>query len=211
MKVIGDRWLWLMDVMFGGIAIIEFQRLIDSTLTINSCPSESIILTFVGAISVFIFFIYDVTVLHFLYKKYPYNLTWLSTSRFLIDLIMVFLLAMVIIPVMTVAPYKSTVTLLLSVSIWHIFALLWHLLAEYESNQAFPPIKQILQHLINPATYWTVATFTILFTNPKVTIEAYKQTYVFVVVCVAIVIASIIRSATLIPRMQEALKESETL
>ena len=200
-KILGDRWLWLMDVMFGGVAILAFQRLIDSTISISSLSVENIIVMVFGAISVFIFFIYDVTVLHFLYIKYPYNLTWLSAIRLLIDLVMVFLLALITIPVMNHTPHSSTALVLTAISFWHVFAIFWHLVAEYELNKRPPVLKQVLQHLINPVVYWVLATALILCSDSQVSFESYNKISVFVVVCLAIVVASIIRASTLISRM----------
>ncbi|NJD06070.1 MAG: hypothetical protein FIA97_06180 [Methylococcaceae bacterium] len=202
---VGKRWLWLMDVIFGGIAAFAIRRFVEVIEGLSSLSSPEITVIVFGAFSVFVFFIYDITVLHFLYLEYPYSLHWLSTVRFVLDITMTFLLALAVLPVMRPDPQQATAILLVSISAWHLLAAAWHLLAHFEKEKKAPPLKLTLQHFMSPIVYWVLAYFILCYHGIAFSIAALKEMHVFIFVCSAIVLSSIFRSATLIPQLKSEL------
>lgn len=205
--IINDRWIWLMNVIFGGIATLAIRRLVELFLNLTPQSAGQWLLILLGTVAVLIFFIYDVTVLYFLYLKFPYTLGRLSAVRLFIDVIMSVILALIILPVIVPHPPDATLTLLSFVTIWHLLAIAWHCLAAYEKRQSAPEAKRVIMLVISPMLLWGVAGALVFWQSQEITLARFNQTDIFTVVCLLLIVISVARSATLIPGLVKGLPQ----
>ena len=146
------QWTLLFNVFFGSIAsraFSEFYQSIfndrDEDLDLASRlepkpqrPPRYFPLRILIFVSAFVFYIYDWIVLQILYTKFEYTVTSkLSFLRFGIDLLMAFcLFAIVSIPAHS-RVLKRPLRLIAFVSVWHILAATWRILASRSSSHMF--------------------------------------------------------------------------
>lgn len=142
---ITQRWIWLLDVVFGATAAFGFENLQQSIRSATS--TDDLVKQIFSALALYIFFLYDVSVLHILIQRYPYKVNIISVCRYFLDVCMAFLLMLILIPGLQEKPEDSTVVILFAITTWHISAFVWHLLAHIDQkDQANPPdLQQVIQ------------------------------------------------------------------
>jgi hypothetical protein len=155
-SVIGSRWVWVLDVVFGGVLSVAFTVLEES---LRQAWAESHVeaarLVFV-AVCLFSFFVYDVVAYHLLITKYPYRVSLLSGVRHFLDMFMVFVLLKLLMSGLRPHAEKSFFAILAAVTAWHLLALVWHCVANLDHFKKMPPRFALLPHVVCPACYWTV-------------------------------------------------------
>ncbi|MEL7059830.1 MAG: hypothetical protein AAGN46_07360 [Acidobacteriota bacterium] len=148
------RWLWVLDVVFGATAALGFETL-QETLRATAHTPSVLVKQIVVALSLYIFFLYDVSAVHILVKKYPYRVSFISGCRYLLDISMSFLLMMMLIPGVNQHPEGSTLEILTALTLWHACAFLWHVLANWE-HRIPPTLSAFSGHFLFIAIYWLV-------------------------------------------------------
>ena len=91
-QAVGERWVWILDIVFGSVIGFGFQKL-EEGLRLTAKSSVSAFMKHLFMAAGFLgFVIYDIGVYHILIKNFPYDVSSLSAARYVLDLIMAFLL-----------------------------------------------------------------------------------------------------------------------
>jgi len=149
-----QKWIWFLDVVFGAVVALgieKYEPVIRAAWLDGAC---SFALSLFVGISIFSFVAYDVVVYHKLAEKYPYCLTALGFVRFYLDLVMAFLLYVLLVNALQAEP--DWFAILVTVSIWHVAAVAWHLIARIEHKVSGGLGRAILPHVLAIAIYWVV-------------------------------------------------------
>lgn len=149
-----QKWTWFIDVVFGAVVALgieKYEPVLRAAWLEGAC---SFALSLFVGISIFSFVAYDVLVYHKLADKYPYCLTTLGFVRFYLDLVMAFLLYVLLVNALQAGP--DWFAILMTVSIWHIAAIAWHLIARSEHKVSGGLSRAILPHVWATAIYWFV-------------------------------------------------------
>jgi hypothetical protein len=143
---LAKNWFWIMDVIFGGIAILTFKYLFE--LFVEGTANIYV------AICLLIFYLYHVGVYNFLKSKYPYKISFQSAFRYLIDFMMALLLFFILWTGIKY-PLKEINILVYELTLWHLGAFGWHILANLEKSGKYFN-KIMLPHLVFIVIYWIV-------------------------------------------------------
>lgn len=151
-----QQWVTIVDVVFGGIITLGYQRLEES---LKIAIKESIWIFWRRTFTAFVFLffvIYDVGVYHVIIKTYPYAVTALSGGRYVSDLLMAFALLIILVRGLSPNAERSGLEILIALTVWHLGAISWHLLAHFEKHHVLAPIGSFLPHIIFISLYWTL-------------------------------------------------------
>lgn len=150
------RWRWILDIVFAGLLALGLQRFTDGYQSLFSRDAQRIVLTLLSAVGVMAFFAYDLTVLHVLTLPdwQPYCYSRASAVRFSLDVILMApLLGLILLPGLSPGPWHATLRILVAVTIWHVCAGCWHLLA-YREIPRGRLSEGIQAHLKALPAYW---------------------------------------------------------
>jgi hypothetical protein len=188
---LGQRWIWILDIIWGAIVGIAFERL-DGAL--RSCTNLGDIIKHVAvAACLFIFFLYDVGVHHLLVRTFPYRESILSACRYFLDIVMAFLLMLLLVSGLTAKPERSTIVILVAITSWHLGASAWHFLATWEHEHKLPTRVRVLPHLISVGGYWLLVGIWYLIRLSTSSVNWHAQSLLFIV-CGAIFLVALVRS-----------------
>jgi hypothetical protein len=152
---VGERWAWILDMVFGAIIAFGFQRL-EEGLRASAKSSMTAFLKHLFMASGFIgFVIYDIGVYHILIKKFPYDVSELSAVRYVLDLLMAFLLMVILVRGLSIDAGKHVFEILIALSMWHIAAMCWHFAASMQINGSRPELKTFSPHILFVMIYWS--------------------------------------------------------
>jgi len=158
------QWTLLLNVMFGAIAsraFAEFHQSLaaeaDSRSSASTEPRVSTMVRYAVFASVFAFYLYDWIVLQTLYARFPYNVhSFFSFPRFATDIVMAFLLFGIVWNAAGVRVFSRPTIILCRLTLWHVLAATWHLLASFEYHQP-PSASTLAWHLVvAPGSYWFI-------------------------------------------------------
>jgi hypothetical protein len=152
---VGERWAWILDMVFGAIIAFGFQRL-EEGLRVSAKSSVTAFLKHLFMASGFIgFVIYDIGVYHILIKKFPYDVSELSAVRYVLDLVMAFLLMVILVRGLSIDVGKHIFEILIALSMWHIAAMCWHFAASMQIKGSTPEWKTFFPHILFVMIYWS--------------------------------------------------------
>ena len=146
-----NRWPWLIDVVYGAVLTYAFQQIYVTLFQTLHSPAERARQGIVAG-ALLCFFLYDVTVYHFLVSGSPFRRTKLSTARYLLDIVMTFLLQLIIVSPARTPLGHAFFLAAGSLAAWHLCAAGWHLLASREYHLA-AQAASYLPHLAMAAVY----------------------------------------------------------
>ncbi|TCI02901.1 hypothetical protein EZV61_11440 [Corallincola luteus] len=150
------RWIWFLDVVFGAIVALGIQKYEPVVKQAWELGLATFVTSLVVASCIGFFVVYDIAVYHALANKYPYRMSFLGFSRFFLDLVMAFLLYLLLVNSFQVTP--EWFPILITISTWHVAAMIWHLIATNEHPQTSSHSDvSALPHLIFIGIYWLVA------------------------------------------------------
>jgi hypothetical protein len=153
---VSKEWVWVLDVVFGGIITLGYQELEKALrISIQTSRREFFIHVFVAFSFVF-FVIYDISFYHVLITIYPFNISALSGSRYVLDLLMAFALLNILMRGLSYESPKFTSQILVAISLWHLCAAGWHFAASIEKTHQPPTLAAFLPHFAFIALYWLV-------------------------------------------------------
>ena len=161
-----QAWFWIMEVMFGGIAVLTFRK---AYITISDIGYSW---SMIGLIPVFVFYLYHVGVYNYLTKAKGlyYRTSWSSYVRYLMDFGLAGLLFFITHTGIEVAFNIDSIIpirlLLWQLLIWHSVVFVWHILALSEQKINFRKILEVNKiwfHLIGIGVYSLIILGYILF------------------------------------------------
>jgi hypothetical protein len=151
---IGIQWAWVLDVVFGGIIALGYQKLEEALQVSAKVSAREFLKHLFSACSFFAFVIYDVGVYHLLIQKYPYTVSPWSAVRYVLDLVMAFCLLVILMRGLSVHAEQFILDILLAISCWHLGAMSWHFAAAEEYDKMVPPASAFLPHICFVGLYW---------------------------------------------------------
>lgn len=171
------EWSLLFNVLFGSIASRAFaefyqsmtadwdhdlklrqgDRAADGTAFGANQQPRHYVLRIFAFVSAFAFYIYDWIVVQVLIGRYPYTVTSLvSYLRFANDVVMVFCLFTIVSNATRPRVLDHPFRMIVFVSVWHLLAALWHVLADIEYKATVDFDLSLRWHLVYvQALYWS--------------------------------------------------------
>lgn len=164
---LADRWQWFHYAMFGGIGALSLRQLESGLYHAWTTSWSAFVLHLAITACLFAFFVYVVGVVDVLTRKFPYRLSVSSALRYGLDIAMAFLLLQLLLtglgpkePIavgrLNAAPVQSPLLMTTVVSLWHLGAACWHVLAVREGGSAASFRANILPHVGFAGIYWLV-------------------------------------------------------
>lgn len=154
-QAVGERWVWILDIVFGSIIGFGFQRL-EEGLRLTAKSSVSAFMKHLFTAAGFLgFVIYDIGVYHILIKNFPYDVSRLSAARYVLDLIMAFLLMVILVRGLSIDAGKHAFEILIALTLWHVAAMCWHVAASMQINGSMPEVHTFSPHVAFIITYWS--------------------------------------------------------
>ena len=154
MRTVADNWIWVLDVVYGAIIGLGYERLQDTLRNLRKVSTRSFFAHIFISLCFISFAIYDVTTFHILTHKFPYKIETWSALRYSLDLLITFMLMLVVLRGVGSKPEESAIEILCALSCWHIGALLWHFAAALEYAGHTPRLGAFLPHLVFIGLYW---------------------------------------------------------
>lgn len=152
--LLASNWVWMIDVVFGGIIALAFEKL-EQELRISLKKSRACFIRNVFcAGSFFGFMIYHISAFHIILHKFPYTISFWSAARFVLDLAMCFFLMMLLMRSVRSQAEEYACELLIGLTLWHSGAALWHVTASIEYEHALPPLFAYFPHFVFICAYW---------------------------------------------------------
>lgn len=153
-QAVGERWVWILDIVFSSVIGFGFQKL-EEGLRLTARSSVSAFMKHLFMAAGFLgFVIYDIGVYHILIKNFPYDVSSLSAARYVLDLIMAFLLMVILVRGLSIDAGKHVFEILIALSLWHIAAMCWHFAASMQRNGVMPDVNTFSPHVAFIAMYW---------------------------------------------------------
>jgi hypothetical protein len=155
-SVLAERWVWFIDVVFGavtGLALDKFEPVVRAAAARSVAD---LFMEIVVGLCLVLFLVYDVAALHLFVRRYPYHVSSVGYSRFVLDVCMAFVLFVFITSAIDAGPERKVYATVVSLTIWHSLALLWHWLARLEGGGPGPLRRSVLPHILFIALYWSV-------------------------------------------------------
>ena len=134
---LNEGWIWIMQIIFGVIATAGFTQLVQTLPGAFELSLFSGLFNTFIALGAMIFLLYDLTAFQALTQIYPYTINPYSYYRFLLDVIMAFLLALILFRLTELKSYEYTRQIGITLIAWHVLAIAWHHLALLEYQR--PP------------------------------------------------------------------------
>jgi hypothetical protein len=199
--LVAERWAWILDVLFGAILAVAFEALSKNLDQVwDETPREAARVMFV-ALCFMSFFLYDVFVYHFVITLYPYRISFLSACRYVLDILMAFLLMEVLVPGVRPGPKPEVVKILVSLTLWHLCAAAWHCLANWDHFKKAPPPFSLFPHLGFIVLYWSTVLGWMLIRGAAGWPTRLEEVSTLVALGVPVLAVALYRSRQLIQRL----------
>ena len=150
-----QRWKWFLDIVFGAIVALSIQKYDPVVREAWQHGPGAFALSLFVAFSICSFVVYDVVAYNALVSKLSYSLSPMGFVRFYLDLVMAFVLYVLLNAALRIDP--DWVLILTTISVWHLAAVLWHLLALREHNKLDEAGEPVMSHVSFVILYWSVA------------------------------------------------------
>lgn len=187
-----QRWIWFLDVVFGAIVALGIEKYEPVIREAWFQGIGAFALSLFVSISVCSFVVYDIAVYHALASKFPYRMTALGFARFYLDLVMAFILYVLLVNAFQIFP--DWVSILATVSLWHVAAVAWHLLARREHGAIGSEMSAVVPHLLFIAAYWLVAFLSGVFGKKILGLDNMSlSTFILVAISTMILVISLFR------------------
>lgn len=176
-----QSWTWMINVIFGAIFSLGFVKL-DSAVRKISLKSTSEAVQHLFIASGFLLFVfYYVSAYHMVTRVFPYTFNPYSGFRLFVDMVLLFHAMAILTRSMGLHPEKSTMGILLALSIWHFGASIWQLLAAVEYGGGFKNINPLvfMPHYYFILFYWVIF-YTWKFIAKKKQLTAFTTSRVLV-------------------------------
>lgn len=153
-----QSWAWMINVIFGAIFSLGFMKL-DGAFRRISLKSTSEAVQHLFIASGFLLFVfYYVSAYHMVTRVFPYTFNPYSGFRLFVDMVLLFHAMVILIRSMGLHPEKSTMGILVAMSVWHFGASIWQLLAAIEYGGGFKKINPLVfvPHYFFILFYWVI-------------------------------------------------------
>ncbi len=150
-----QRWKWFLDIVFGAIVALSIQKYDPVVREAWQHGPGAFAASLFVAFSICSFVVYDVVAYNALVSKLGYTLSPMGFVRFYLDLVMAFVLYVLLNAALRIDP--DWVLILSTISVWHLAAVLWHLLALREHKKLDEAGEPVMSHALFVILYWTVA------------------------------------------------------
>ncbi|HET6880111.1 MAG TPA: hypothetical protein VFI31_08145 [Pirellulales bacterium] len=195
MRTTSLEWTLLFNVLFGSIASRAFSEFYQSMIadwdedldlheTTHGAARQApavkryYLLRILIFASAFSFYVYDWIVVQLLFAKYPYTVTSVcSYFRFANDLVMAFGLFGIVSNAAHRRVLQRPLRMVCFISVWHMLAASWHVLAELEYGAAIEFDFPLRWHLVYVQfLYWaTYLTFRFVILPWRATTLGYSE------------------------------------
>ncbi len=193
-----------MDIIFAGLLVFGLQKFVEGSRELAKLATRDLLVALLAAAGVTGFFVYDVTIHHVLTSRalYPFQQSGLSALRFSLDIVLAFDLALILLPGLQPKPWMATLRILFAASVWHVGAILWHLLAVAEHGRKVRIRSGLLPHAVFPLLYWVsvLSTATALRQGREPLLRAVNQPNCLAVLSVLFLGVAIWRTGQMIRR-----------
>ncbi len=149
------QWVWFLDVVFGAIVALGIEKYEPVIRDAWSQGFEVFIPSLFVTACITTFIVYDIVAYNLLVKKFPYTKSKKGFIRFFLDLVMAFILYVLLVNALKLRP--DWYSILITISLWHLAAQVWHLLARKEHNEKITFHEAVKPHLLFIIIYWCVA------------------------------------------------------
>lgn len=149
-------WTWIIDVIFGVVFGIGFKQLDESVTRLSSESATKVVKHILSSAGFLIFVFYYVSAYHLLIARFPYSLSPYSAIRLFLDLVLLFQTMAILTRAFSLRPEKSTLGIIIAITIWHIGASFWHLLAVMEYEHEKIDFIVFIPHYLFVLIYWGV-------------------------------------------------------
>lgn len=153
--VVASHWVWVMEVVFGGVIALGFEKLVEAIRSDLNGPAGAVFRHLLVAACFFAFVIYDVAVYQVLIRKYPYAFRPLSAVRYALDLVMAFCLLLILLLGIDAAAAGFVPAIMAGLTFWHLAAAAWHVAASMEAHGRLPAVQVCAPHAAFIVAYWT--------------------------------------------------------
>lgn len=191
------RWVWLIDVVYAGVLVFGFQQIEHTLFDTLSSPAMRLRQGVIAGALV-CFFLYDVTVYHLLVARAPYRTSRLSACRYLLDILMTFLLQLIIVSASRTPIARAFFVAGGALAAWHICAAIWHLLASRDHNKKPNYEVSFVPHLVMAVAYAVLLIAASTFAKRLGSGSLPSQPYGMYLLCVLAILFGIWRSGWLI-------------
>lgn len=187
-----QNWTWMIDVIFGAIFSLGFVKLDNAVRRISLKSTAEAIQHLFIAIGFLLFVFYYVSAYHMMIRVFPYSFSPYSGFRLFIDLVLLFHAMAILTRSMGLHPEKSTMGIIIGMSVWHFGASMWQLTAALEYIGGFQKINLMgfLPHYFFILFYWIVFwTWKIIAKKKRLTAYATSRGLIFLLSFSAFVVA----------------------
>ncbi|SDZ56732.1 hypothetical protein SAMN05444412_12626 [Rhodonellum ikkaensis] len=148
----------MIDVIFGAIFSLGFVKLDAAFRRISLKSTKEAIQHLFVAAGFLLFVFYYVSAYHMMIRVFPYTFSPYSGFRLFVDLILLFHAMAILTRSMGLHPEKSTMGILIAMSVWHFGASIWQLMAAVEYGGGFQNINPVvfIPHYYFILIYWVV-------------------------------------------------------
>lgn len=149
-------WTWIIDVIFGAVFGIGFRRLDISVTRLSSQSATKAVIHILCSAGFLIFVFYYVTAYHLLIDRFPYTLSPYSALRLFLDLVLLFQTMAILTRAFSLRPEKATLGIIIAMTVWHVGASFWHILAVMEYEHEKIDFLVFIPHYLFILIYWGV-------------------------------------------------------
>lgn len=154
-----ENWILFINFLFAAVAALSIERLQPIVLDVPDSTFARYSLNIYMYFCAFSFFIYFVSIYNYLIRLFPYTISVLSYSRLYIDLVQVIVFFLFVSRSLTVEPEQHFITLIVTITFWHLAAMIWHVLAVLEHRRPstlFALPGMAAPHIVFVLMYWTL-------------------------------------------------------
>lgn len=149
-------WTWIIDVIFGVVFGIGFKQLDESVTRLSSKSATKVVRHILSSAGFLIFVFYYVSAYHLLIARFPYSLSPYSAFRLFLDLVLLFQIMAILTRAFSYRPEKLTLGIIIAMTIWHVGASFWHLVAVMEYEHEKIDFVVFIPHYLFIIIYWGV-------------------------------------------------------
>lgn len=149
-------WSWIIDVIFGAVLGLGFRQLDISVTRLSSQSATKAVRHILCSAGFLIFVFYYISAYHLLIELFPYTFNPYSASRLFLDLVMLFQTMAILTRAFSLRPEKATLGIIIAMTVWHIGASFWHLLAVMEYEHEKFAFIVFIPHYLFILFYWGV-------------------------------------------------------
>ena len=186
----------MISILYGGIVSVALVNLESRIHDIESRSQWC--LHALVALGVFTFGFYVLAGYVIVVREFRYEVSGLSSARYLLDLVMAFSMMAIILPSVRMSDTKSVLEVLAAATIFHSCAVAWIFLAFAEHRESLPTLDQTGPHLFFMSAYWLGAIMT------RITLKLLHKRYdashaaYFVTQSVLMLVFGLYRSAQMV-------------